>query len=172
MPMKRHDDIQSSGRLAVTQQPVYSPPPPPASRPANRAAAECAAPVLTAAPSIGVAHTRHASLSGTADHVGRSLHQSTEPALPATPARAPSYSSPSVTAFPCGVTIAAPPAAAPVLVRGLSPFIVGVRPWIPDTARGAIRHRRSWDLPAPAQGAVTPRNIGVPGVAFLASGGA
>ena len=69
----------------------------PASRLVNRTAAEYAAPVLIAAPSIGVAHTSHASLSATADHVGRRLHQSTEPALPATPARA--LSSPSVTAF-------------------------------------------------------------------------
>ena len=117
MVMKRQDDSQSSGRLGVTQPPVRSPVHPftrspvhpftrspahpltrsPASRLVNRTAAEYAAPVLIAAPSIGVAHTSHASLSATADHVGRRLHQSTEPALPATPARA--LSSPSVTAF-------------------------------------------------------------------------
>ena len=36
-----------------------------------------AAPVLTAAPLIGVAHTRHTSVRPTADEVGRKLHQST-----------------------------------------------------------------------------------------------
>ena len=121
----------------------------PASRPANRTAAECAAPVLTAAPSIGLVQTRHPSLSGTADHVGRNasarltanrvgrkLRQSTEPALPPTPARAPS--SPSVTAFPCGVTIAAPEAA-PVLVRGLFKYYGHVR--LPNSVH---RRRSPW----------------------------
>ena len=121
----------------------------PASRPANRTAAECAAPVLTAAPSIGLVQTRHPSLSGTADHVGRNasarltanrvgrkLRQSTEPALPPTPARAPS--SPSVTAFPCGVTIAAPEAAH-VLGRGLFKYYGPVR--LPNSVH---RRRSPW----------------------------
>ena len=55
-----------------------------ASRSGNRAAADHSAPVLSA-PSIRVAHTRHASARPTADEVGPELHQST-PARVATPA--------------------------------------------------------------------------------------
>ena len=47
-----------------------------ASRSADRAAADLAAPVLTAAPSIRVAHSRHASVRPAADPVGRHFHQS------------------------------------------------------------------------------------------------
>ena len=97
--MKRHDDSQRSGRLAVTQrdervgsrltriwaaaytrprmgtdsiQPDYRLP-----TTASRAAADLAAPVLTAAPLMRVAHSRHASVRPTADRVGRKLHRST-----------------------------------------------------------------------------------------------
>ncbi len=101
MPMKRHDDSQRSDRLVVTQLTVHSPLTThhspltthpltrspahhsPASRPANRTAAECAAPVLSAATAIRVAHTRYTSVRLTADEVGRKLHRST-PACVAT----------------------------------------------------------------------------------------
>ena len=91
MPMKRHDDSQRSDRLVVTQLTVHSPltthhsplTRSPASRPANRTAAECAAPVLSAATAIRVAHTRYTSVRLTADEVGRKLHRST-PACVAT----------------------------------------------------------------------------------------
>ena len=70
--MRRDYYSQRSDRLAVTQLTVHSP----ASRPANRTAAECAVPVLTSAPPIGVAHTRYTSVRPTADRVGRNLHRS------------------------------------------------------------------------------------------------
>ena len=45
--------------------------------PTSRAAADLAAPVLTAAPLMRVAHSRHASVRPTADEVGCKLHPST-----------------------------------------------------------------------------------------------
>ena len=47
-----------------------------ASHSADHAAADRPAPVLSAAPSIRVAHSRHASVRPAADPVGRHFHQS------------------------------------------------------------------------------------------------
>ena len=99
MRMKRHDDSQRSGRLAVTQPDervgsrltriwvgLYTRPRmgTDSMRPsrrlpttASRAAADLAAPVLSAAPLMRVAHSRHASVRPTADRVGRKLHRCT-----------------------------------------------------------------------------------------------
>ena len=73
--MKRHYDSQRSDRLAVTQLPVcsltHSLTHSAASRSAQRETAGLVAPVLTAAPLMRVAHSRHASVRPTADPVGR-----------------------------------------------------------------------------------------------------
>ena len=61
-PRMGTDSIQPSRRLPTT---------------ASRAAADLAAPVLTAAPLMRVAHSRHASVRPTADEVGCKLHPST-----------------------------------------------------------------------------------------------
>ena len=61
-PRMGTDSIQPSRRLPTT---------------ASRAAADLAAPVLSAAPLMRVAHSRHASVRPTADRVGRKLHRST-----------------------------------------------------------------------------------------------
>ena len=91
MVMTRHDDSQRGGRLAVTQRGgsrltriwagLYTRPrmgtdsiqPSRLPTTASRAAADLAAPVLTAAPLMRVAHSRHASARPTADPVGRKL---------------------------------------------------------------------------------------------------
>ena len=59
--MRRDSNSQRSDRLTVTQLTVPLTTHSLASRPANRATAVRSAPVLTAAPSIRVAPTRHAS---------------------------------------------------------------------------------------------------------------
>ena len=75
-PRMGADTVQPSRHLAhpTTRLPDY-----PTTRlpdyptTASRAAADLAAPVLTAAPLMRVAHSRHASARPTADHVGRKL---------------------------------------------------------------------------------------------------
>ena len=99
MVMTRHDDSQRIDGLAVTQRGgsrltriwagLYTRPrmgtdsiqpsrrlPRAASRSADHAAADRPAPVLSAAPLIRVAHSRHASVRPAADPVGRHFHQS------------------------------------------------------------------------------------------------
>ena len=94
--MEGHDDSQRSDGLAVTQRDercercgsrltriwagLYTRPrmgtdtiQPDYRLPTSRAAADLAAPVLTAAPLMRVAHSRHASARPTADPVGRKL---------------------------------------------------------------------------------------------------
>ena len=96
--MEGHDDSQRSDGLAVTQRDercersrltriwagLYTRPrmgtdtiQPDYRLPTSRAAADLAAPVLTAAPLMRVAHSRHASVRPTADEVGCKLHPST-----------------------------------------------------------------------------------------------
>ena len=65
------DMTQSSPRLALTHPTTRLP------RAASRGAADRSPPVLSGAPSIHVAHSRHASACRTADPVARKLHQST-----------------------------------------------------------------------------------------------
>ena len=67
------DTVQPSRHLAhpTTDYPTTRLPDYPTT--ASRAAADLAAPVLTAAPLMRVAHSRHASARPTADHVGRKL---------------------------------------------------------------------------------------------------
>ena len=66
-PRMGTDTIQPSRRLPTTDYRL----------PTSRAAADLAAPVLTAAPLMRVAHSRRASAGLTADPVGRNLHRST-----------------------------------------------------------------------------------------------
>ena len=71
-PRMGTDSIQPSRRLPTTDYRL----PTPTSRSADHAAADRPAPVLSAAPSIRVAHSRHASVRPAADPVGRHFHQS------------------------------------------------------------------------------------------------
>ncbi len=155
MSMMRHDDSQRSDRLAVTQLSAgsltHSLTHSLASRPANRATAVRSAPVLSAAPSIGVAHSRHASARLAADRVGRSLHQSTERALPATQLRVSSSPPSSIhhrracfglpTTRPAAPSARTPVNASPSLLRAAA-HDSAPPPWAasPSTYDSSIHH--------------------------------
>ncbi len=80
-PRMGTDSIQPSRRLPTTDYRLPTT--------ASRAAADLAAPVLSAALLIRVAHPRHASVRSTAEFIGRHFHQSTSTCVATCPTATP-----------------------------------------------------------------------------------